>query len=197
MLEVINLECRLSERLVFQNLSFILERKETIEIIGSNGSGKTTLLKALVGLIPETNGDIKYNGSILKSLFYSQCFYQGHLLAIKNSLTIFENLKLSFPEYLRTELVNEAIDKVGLISYANRPCADLSVGQFRKVAIAKLILCKRPLYLIDEPFTALDDSSISLVSDLIMDMKSNGSSFILTGHRGSDLADKTLNLDEL
>jgi heme exporter protein A len=65
------------------------------------------------------------------------------------------------------------------------------------VAIAKLILCKRPLYLIDEPFTALDDSSISLVSDLIMDMKSNGSSFILTGHRGSDLADKTLNLDEL
>jgi len=197
MLEVSNLECRLSDNLIIDDLSFSLNKGEVLEITGSNGTGKTTILRSLVGLVPDKKGKILWNGVSMNSLCSEQCFYQGHLLAIKLNLTVVENLTLFSPlSFNKLELM-DVLTKVQLQDYQSRLVSDLSVGQAKRVAIAKWLLQKKELYLIDEPFTALDNTAIDLVGSLIEKLKADGASFIITGHRSTDLKDKSLSLDKL
>tara|TARA_B110000014_G_scaffold99660_1_gene68479 strand:+ start:11559 stop:12158 length:600 start_codon:yes stop_codon:yes gene_type:complete len=196
MLEVSNLGCNLSEINIFQDINFHLNSEENIEVIGENGSGKTTLLKAIVGLVPEVDGEIRWHGELIQSLFYPQCFYQGHLLAVKNNLTVLENLRLFMPEKRDIFSLKQALERVEMLDYINRFCSDLSAGQVRRVAMARWILNIKPLYIIDEPLTALDDPSILLFSKIVEDLNNMGSSFIVTGHRPFNTENKIINLSQ-
>ncbi len=191
LLKTKNLTCKRSEKIIINNLNFTIPQGKNVEVIGSNGSGKTTLLRALLGLVPETEGEILWHGKNIKQVennFYKSCFYQGHKLGIKKSLTVLENLKHpNFPLISKKEKLYSAAKKVGISDLMHRVSSNLSVGQIKRIALARLLICDFDLYLIDEPFTALDNEGTDLIQSIIVELNNRGSSFLVTGHRESEL----------
>ena len=188
-LKVENLSCVRSEKAIFKNLNFEVLPGQNIEIIGSNGSGKTTLLRTLLGLINKEEGTINWldednNFNEYRSF---DCFYQGHQMGIKNMLTVFENLKLTQnAKGMNAEDIQKCLERVGLYKI-NEMASDLSVGQKKRISIARWLLKDFKIYFIDEPFTALDDSASDLIKEIINELNQKGSSFVITGHRSSNI----------
>ena len=188
-LKVENLSCVRSEKAIFKNLNFEVLPGQNIEIIGSNGSGKTTLLRTLLGLINKEEGTINWldednNFNEYRSF---DCFYQGHQMGIKNMLTVFENLKLTHnAKGMSEEDINKCLERVGLYKI-NEMASDLSVGQKKRISIARWLLKDFKIYFIDEPFTALDDPASDLIKEIINELNQKGSSFVITGHRSSNI----------
>ena len=188
-LKVENLSCVRSEKAIFKNLNFEVLPGQNLEIIGSNGSGKTTLLRTLLGLINKEEGIINWldednNFNEYRSF---DCFYQGHQMGIKNLLTVFENLKLTHnAKGMSEEDINKCLERVGL-NKTNEMASDLSVGQKKRISIARWLLKDFKIYFIDEPFTALDDSASDLIKEIINELNQKGSSFVITGHRSSNI----------
>ena len=188
-LKVENLSCVRSEKAIFKNLNFEVLPGQNLEIIGSNGSGKTTLLRTLLGLINKEEGIINWldednNFNEYRSF---DCFYQGHQMGIKNMLTVFENLKLTHnAKGMSEEDINKCLERVGLYKI-NEMALDLSVGQKKRISIARWLLKDFKIYFIDEPFTALDDSASDLIKEIINELNQKGSSFVITGHRSSNI----------
>ena len=188
-LKVENLSCVRSEKAIFKNLNFEVLPGQNIEIVGSNGSGKTTLLRTLLGLIDKEEGTINWldednNFNEYRSF---DCFYQGHQMGIKNLLTVFENLKLTHNAKGMSEKdINKCLERVGL-NKTNEMASDLSVGQKKRISIARWLLKDFKIYFIDEPFTALDDPASDLIKEIINELNQKGSSFVITGHRSSNI----------
>ena len=188
-LKVENLSCVRSEKAIFKNLNFEVLPGQNIEIIGSNGSGKTTLLRTLLGLINKEEGTINWldednNFNEYRSF---DCFYQGHQMGIKNMLTVFENLKLTQnAKGMNAEDIHMCLERVGLYK-TNEMASDLSVGQKKRISIARWLLKDFKIYFIDEPFTALDDPASDLIKEIIRELNQKGSSFVITGHRSSNI----------
>ena len=188
-LKVENLSCVRSEKAIFKNLNFEVLPGQNIEIIGSNGSGKTTLLRTLLGLINKEEGIINWldednNFNEYRSF---DCFYQGHQMGIKNMLTVFENLKLTQNgKGMNAEDIHKCLERVGLYKI-NEMASDLSVGQKKRISIARWLLKDFKIYFIDEPFTALDDPASDLIKEIIRELNQKGSSFVITGHRSSNI----------
>ncbi len=115
------------------------------------------------------------------------CFYQGHEMGIKNLLTVFENLKLTHNAKGMSEKdINKCLERVGLYK-TNEMASDLSVGQRKRISIARWLLKDFKIYFIDEPFTALDDPASDLIKEIINELNQKGSSFVITGHRSSNI----------
>ena len=188
-LKVENLSCVRSEKAIFKNLNFEVLPGQNIEIVGSNGSGKTTLLRTLLGVINKEEGTINWldednNFNEYRSF---DCFYQGHQMGIKNLLTVFENLKLTHNAKGMSEKdINKCLERVGLYK-TNEMASDLSVGQKKRISIARWLLKDFKIYFIDEPFTALDDPASDLIKEIINELNQKGSSFVITGHRSSNI----------
>ena len=188
-LKVENLSCVRSEKAIFKNLNFEVLPGQNIEIVGSNGSGKTTLLRTLLGFINKAEGIINWldednNFNEYRSF---DCFYQGHQMGIKNLLTVFENLKLTHNAKGMSEKdINKCLERVGL-NKTNEMASDLSVGQKKRISIARWLLKDFKIYFIDEPFTALDDPASDLIKEIINELNQKGSSFVITGHRSSNI----------
>ena len=188
-LKVENLSCVRSEKAIFKNLNFEVLPGQNIEIVGSNGSGKTTLLRTLLGFINKEEGIINWldednNFNEYRSF---DCFYQGHQMGIKNLLTVFENLKLTHNAKGMSEKdINKCLERVGLYKI-NEMASDLSVGQRKRISIARWLLKDFKIYFIDEPFTALDDPASDLIKEIIKELNQKGSSFVITGHRSSNI----------
>ena len=188
-LKVENLSCVRSERAIFKNLNFEVLPGQNIEIVGSNGSGKTTLLRTLLGFINKEEGIINWldednNFNEYRSF---DCFYQGHQMGIKNLLTTFENLKLTHnARGISEKDINKCLERVGLYK-TNEMASDLSVGQKKRISIARWLLKDFKIYFIDEPFTALDDPASDLIKEIINELNQKGSSFVITGHRSSNI----------
>ena len=188
-LKVENLSCVRSEKAIFKNLNFEVLPGQNIEIVGSNGSGKTTLLRTLLGFINKEEGIINWldednNFNEYRSF---DCFYQGHQMGIKNLLTVFENLKLTHNAKGMSEKdINKCLERVGLYK-TNEMASDLSVGQKKRISIARWLLKDFKIYFIDEPFTALDDPAADLIKEIINELNQKGSSFVITGHRSSNI----------
>jgi heme exporter protein A len=188
-LKVENLSCVRSEKAIFKNLNFEVLPGQNIEIVGSNGSGKTTLLRTLLGFINKAEGIINWldednNFNEYRSF---DCFYQGHEMGIKNLLTVFENLKLTHNAKGMSEKdINKCLERVGLYK-TNEMASDLSVGQKKRISIARWLLKDFKIYFIDEPFTALDDPASDLIKEIINELNQKGSSFVITGHRSSNI----------
>ena len=188
-LKVENLSCVRSEKAIFKNLNFEVLPGQNLEIIGSNGSGKTTLLRTLLGLINKEEGIINWldEDNNFNEYRTFDCFYQGHQMGIKNMLTVFENLKLTHnAKGINEQDIYKCLERVGLYRI-NEMASDLSVGQKKRISIARWLLKDFKIYFIDEPFTALDDPASDLIKEIINELNQKGSSFVITGHRSSNI----------
>ena len=195
-LKVENLSCVRSNKVVFENINFEVFPGENLEIIGSNGSGKTTLLRTILGLIKPEKGVINWldENDKFNDFRTFECFYQGHQLGIKNLLTVYENLKLTHgAKGMDENTIYECLERVGLMR-VNELASNLSVGQRKRISIARWLLKNFKIYFIDEPFSALDDEATSMIEHLIQELNSKGCSFVVTGHRPSQVNANRINI---
>jgi len=189
MLEVSDLECRRGDRLLFSGLSFALEAGTLLHVRGRNGSGKTTLLRALCGLLAPDAGTILWNGENtrrLKEDFHSDTLYFGHLNGIKSDLTGIENLRISSTldgDRISEDRLWDALGQMGLAGFEDLPTKMLSQGQKKRVALARLLLSEAPLWVLDEPFTALDADAVDRLQMLIAEHVADDGLVILTTHQ--------------
>jgi heme exporter protein A len=187
MLEADNLECMRGERRLFAGLGFRLEAGELLYLQGKNGAGKTSLLRMLVGLLPPETGEIRWQGQSIKSdEFRADLCYLGHLNAIKEELTPLENLLAAAhlaDEDLSEDEAIDALEQVGLAGREDLACKYLSQGQKRRVALARLVKEKRPLWILDEPFVALDVAAVDWLAGIISGHLQRGGLAVMTTHQ--------------
>ncbi|NOQ64290.1 MAG: cytochrome c biogenesis heme-transporting ATPase CcmA [Methyloprofundus sp.] len=204
-LEVKNLFCERDERVLFSSFALKIDTAEVVQIIGQNGSGKTTLLRILCGLSDAYTGDLLWKGQALEEVrddYYQSMLYVGHLAGVKASLTPEENLQWmsQLDKSLNKCTIMQALKQVGLYGFEDVPCHSLSAGQQRRVGLARLYLSNAPLWILDEPFTALDKKGVSEKEALIAAHVHAGGSVILTTHHDLSIPNKTIrpvNLDEV
>ena len=194
MLEARDLRCERGGRTLFSSLSFEIRAGEALRIAGANGSGKTSLLRILCGLLPPTQGKVLWKGNEVAALredYSRELVYLGHAAAVKDELTAAENLSIAcrLAGDAKPALpILQALDRFGLAE-KNRLVKRLSQGQRRRAALARLALSEsRPLWLLDEPFSALDSEGVSIVGSLIRDHMTGGGAVVLTTHQDPGIA---------
>ncbi len=194
MLEVNNLACMRGEHQLFCGLSFALSEGELLQVQGANGSGKTTLLRSLCGFIQPQAGEIRWQGKGIRELeeeYYSDIIYLGHLNGIKDELNALENLR--FSSALAGNVVNDsvafaALRRMGLRGRETFPVKVLSQGQRRRVALARLLISKASLWILDEPLTALDVGAVGLMQEIIGEHLAQKGMVIFTTHQALEIA---------
>ena len=183
LLRVANLGCEREGRQLFSDLNLSLEAGDLTALTGPNGSGKSTLLRCITGLYPDYEGEIEA----------APVGYLGHRPGVSPSLTVLENLRwfaaLSSSEVTSSDELIRRLDAVGLAGYEDVLCGRLSAGQHRRVALVRLGLDDSPLWLLDEPFTALDSSAQDLVRALIAAHRAEGGAVLCATHQDLGVAD--------
>jgi heme exporter protein A len=185
-LKVTNLSCQKGYNLLFENLSFEINSGEVLKISGPNGSGKTSLLRLLAGLSSFDSGTIDYDSFNLNSEEYNLDFlYLGHLTALSPELSCIENLKYSsLLGNNKLELdFSSALKKVGLEKFKNELVGTLSAGQKKRIALSLLFVTQSKVWLLDEPFSALDSKAINIFEQRIEEHCKIGGMCILTTHQ--------------
>jgi len=189
MLEVENLSCVRGDRCLFQGLGFSLDSGELLYVHGHNGSGKTTLLRTLCGLMLPEEGEVRWNGENIRGLreeYTKDVLFLGHKNGIKGDLSGVENLRISSildGLELDGSAAWKALGDIGLDGYEDLPSKVLSQGQKRRVALARLLVNRSSLWIMDEPFTALDKSAIPLLQLVIGRHLDGGGTVVLTTHQ--------------
>jgi heme exporter protein A len=189
MLEASNLECVRGERRLFAGVSFRLEGGEMLSLQGKNGSGKTSLLRMLCALTPAASGEIRWRQQPIGKLgeeFRRELCYLGHHNAIKEELTPLENLLSSAQlaqETLDEDAAIDALEQVGLRGREDLACRYLSQGQKRRAALARLVHERRALWILDEPYVALDKAAIEVVAGLVGAHLQRGGLAVVTTHQ--------------
>lgn len=187
MLEADNLECVRGDRRLFAGVGFRLKAGELLYLQGKNGAGKTSLLRMLIGLLPPEAGEIRWQGKPIGSdEFRADLCYLGHLNAIKEELTPLENLLAAArlaDETLSEDDALDALEQVGLAGREDLACRYLSQGQKRRVALARLVKEKRPLWILDEPFVALDVAAVDWLAGIISGHLQRGGLAVMTTHQ--------------
>jgi heme exporter protein A len=162
MLEAQDLAARRGHLALFARIAFRLERGFALALSGPNGSGKTTLLRILAGLTEPSAGEVRWNGRAVRPFapeLRADLLYAGHAGALKDEMTAEENLTAATHlagERHSAQSIRAALDEVGLGSRRGLPARLLSQGQRRRIVLARLVLSTRPLWILDEPLTALD-----------------------------------------
>ena len=192
MLEAAGLECVRQQRKLFSGLSLALGAGESLRVAGANGSGKTSLLRILCGLLPPDAGEVRWKGEGIRSLreeYARHIVYLGHAPAVKDELTPEENLQIASrlsamtvpPEKIKAALARFQVPG----SFVKR----LSQGQKRRAALARLCLCESvPLWLLDEPFTALDAGGVEILKSLLENHVRGGGMVAYTTHQDPGIA---------
>lgn len=183
-----DLSCIRGERQLFTNLSFELEPRECLHVVGANGSGKTSLLRILCGLAEADTGEIQWQGqsSCQNTVFLQDSVYIGHKDGLKNELSAIENLR--FAQNLDGSndepLLDQCLAQMQILNCADLATQNLSFGQRRRLAFAKLLLRSYPLWILDEPFTGIDAQGRQLIERLCVEHLQAGGMIILTHHQG-------------
>lgn len=200
LLELRNVACERDERFLFAQLNASFYAGQVVQILGPNGSGKTTLLRILAGISKDFYGDIFWQSQPLNNVawdYANDSLYLGHLPGIKKSLTPIENLRwyASVQGGVADETLVNALGQVQLAGYENTPCYRLSAGQLRRVALARLAFSRAKVWILDEPFTALDKSGVSELEAHLMAHSANGGLVLVTSHQDINVPDlQVLNL---
>ncbi|HFD32459.1 MAG TPA: cytochrome c biogenesis heme-transporting ATPase CcmA [Gammaproteobacteria bacterium] len=195
-LEVKNLACWRNEQLLFKDITLSLSPENVLFLEGQNGSGKTSLLRILCGFRLPDEGEISWNNEGVSSLpeYYQNISYVGHKNGIKDELTVEENLNLMRSMATADEIkTDDVLKQIGLFKKADVLSRQLSAGQKRKLALARLMMTNNSFWVLDEPFTSLDTASVSFFETLIKKHISRGGLLILTSHHDIDLSGLSVN----
>jgi len=229
-LEIVDLTCTRGDRPLFEGLGQQAGAGELLHAVGSNGSGKTTLLRTLCGLSRPALGDIRWDGAPIRTLgeeYRQHVAYVGHLDGVQGDLTPLENLTAfgclaGTKVALNREQLDDraaarervegkrhgcssgpeaALERMGLAAYRSFPAKILSQGQKRRLALARLLVVRKPLWILDEPFTALDVRSCRLMAELLSEHLAHGGIAVISSHQDFDLpsgaARKRIDLDDV
>jgi len=199
MLQAVALSCTRGERRLFSDLTVTVIPGTLLAVVGENGSGKTSLLRMLCTLLSPEAGTILWKGQDIRQLkeqYYAQLTYIGHLNGVKDDLTPVENLTVAASvtgDRSSAEMVQEALEQVGLKRGVHRlPTRVLSQGQKRRVALARLWLSTRPLWLLDEPFTSLDTAATGYVTGRLRSHLQQGGLAVVVTHQEVALPPETV-----
>lgn len=187
-LELRELSCERDDRRLFAGLSSTVGAGEVLQVRGPNGSGKTTLLRVLTGLSSDYEGQLSWCGEDLSHSRYdyqTQLLYIGHQPGVKRSLSPEENLTwyCGLGADGRRAEISRALAEVGLAGYEDVPCYRLSAGQLRRVALARLYLSTAQVWILDEPFTAIDYQGVDKLREVFTKHVAAGGLLILTTHQ--------------
>ncbi len=182
-----NLTFERNNQVVLSSVSHKIHAGELLQVCGANGSGKSTLLRILAGLIEPQEGSILWcDRSIYqqKEFYYQQLYYLGHQNGIKPNLTVYENIKLNYALQgleINLPLLNCALEKMDLTKMLHIQAQNLSAGQLRRLGLIKLFLNHKPLWILDEPTTALDNQSQMIFTELLKDhLEKDGMAIVAT-----------------
>ncbi len=194
MLQARQIECVRGDRRLFHDLSFLLGPNEALRVGGENGSGKSSLLRMMAGLSPVETGAILWKDRPIAELgeeYRRDVEFVGHANALKDDLTPVENLRFAL-EISGATVDNKALREVlahqGLGAVARLPARLLSQGQKRRVALCRLAFAQhRPLWVLDEPFAALDGASVERIAAAIVEQVGRGGMVVFTTHQDAEL----------
>jgi heme exporter protein A len=185
-----DLACRRGGRDVFAGVSFSVAAGESLAIRGRNGAGKSSLLRMVAGLVRIASGRLVLEGGDPELTIDEQAHYLGHLDALKPSLSVAENLQF-WSAFFGADNADpsEPLRTVGLDALADLPAAYLSAGQRRRLSIARLLAVKRPLWLLDEPTSTLDDAAQVRLAEIMRAHLAGGGMILAATHGALGLDD--------
>ena len=188
-LDAAALTCIKRDRTLFEGLSFSVEAGELVYLRGPNGAGKTSLLRILTGLSHPDEGNVFFNQKNITSFpseYNAQLLYLGHKSGINGALSALDNLSFWMAQHgvkQSPEVLFNVLATIGLVGLEDVPVRFLSAGQQRRVALSRLWLKKAQIWILDEPFTALDVSGIALLENAFNEHISQGGIVITTSHQ--------------
>jgi heme exporter protein A len=196
LLKISNLACQRGDRLLFESVNFEISEGQLLHLIGPNGSGKTSLIRLVAGIGRAEQGEVFFqNTAIHKSENYAkQRLYIAHKDGLKNELSAFENLRFYQNlngETFDSDKLDQSLNKLGILHCAELPAGQLSFGQRRRLAFAKLLVSDCALWILDEPFTGIDIAGRQVVEQIILEHLDQRGAVILTHHnslQGSSLS---------
>ncbi len=186
------LTCQRDERLLFQQLSFSLNAGEALQVTGPNGAGKTSLLRILVGLLDPIEGQVHWSGQPISRCaedYRRELAYVGHKIGVRPGLTVLENLQMTAAlNQLNNEIqLPEILATLQLTELAQEYAFRLSAGQQQRLALGMLLIQKAKLWVLDEPFTAIDVDGVQVISQLLAQHVAAGGMLVYTTHQHVDL----------
>lgn len=180
------LSCVRDDRTLFSGLGFGVDIGEALIIEGRNGTGKTTLLRAICGIRRPDEGEILWDGESIERLgpdYHRHVAYVGHNDGVKRELTAAENLRMARALGSEGRLsIAETLTRVRLAGFEDVPASNLSAGQRRRLALARLLVTDSLLWVLDEPFTSLDRHGIGIVEELMTAHVAHGGMLVMTSH---------------
>jgi heme exporter protein A len=176
------------EKHLLRGVSFVLASGELLQVVGPNGVGKTSLLRCVAGLLPTESGDIVWRGRQLPEAtddFHQQLAYLAHINGLKGDLTALENLRygVGVRRDVTTDELRETLELLRIAGCADLPVRALSAGQKRRVALARIMLTRAALWILDEPITNLDAAGIALFESRIADHMRAGGMILTAAHQ--------------
>ena len=188
-LQVSQVVCERGARPLFAPVSFSLGAGQALQLEGANGRGKTTLLRVLCGLATAHGGEVRWQGAPMAQVradFHRQMAYLGHALALKEELSALENLCTDAAlagVALSVAQAQEALSRMGLRGREHLPLRVLSQGQKRRTALARVMTRRAPLWILDEPFVALDAQAVEHLCRLLGNHVAQGGALLFTSHQ--------------
>lgn len=183
--------CIREDRLLFEELDVSIHAGDIVQIEGPNGAGKTSLLRILAGLSSPYEGDVFFNETKItenRESFHQNLLYLGHLAGVKGEMTAQENLEFNLALHgLDTTSAEATLEQVNLLGFEDALASHLSAGQHRRISLARLWQSNAPIWILDEPFTAIDKLGVKKLEQLFKQHAENGGCVILTTHQDLSL----------
>ncbi len=188
-LQLSDISVQRGDKILIENLNETWRPGDFVQIEGHNGIGKTSLLRILAGLALPKDGRVLWNGENIHQVrenYFANLLYVGHQSGVKPELTPWENLK--FYQKITAsqqgdEILWDVLEKVGLFGREDLPASQLSAGQQKRIALARLWLSKAPIWILDEPFNAIDKQGVQNLTTLFEQHCVQGGVVILTSHQ--------------